>query len=178
MVLTKEQRKLIDTIAARCGVFTGKAGFAAIKWLHEFTRIIVVNEMPALVLPVKLCMGNAAATWLSKLAENTQDDYGLLRAAFLARFVPPQFQDELEPLLKRHQAEDENVQSFAEYFVEVVQQIEDAPSDRKLCKLFESQLLPAIRSRLSVKNWDNLITEAKLVETKLYLPLLNQSPHS
>ena len=177
MVLTNGQRKLIDTIAARCGVFTGNAGFAAIKWLREFTRIIDVYEMPALVLPVfKLCMGNAAATWLSKLDENIQDDYALLRPAFLARFVPPKFQDELEPVLKRHQAKDENVQSFAEYFVEVLQQIEDAPSERKLCKLFESQLLPAIQSRLSVRNWDNLdelITEAKLVETKLYLPLLN-----
>ena len=79
MVLTNEQRKLIDTIAARCGVFTGKAGFAAIKWLCEFTRIIDVYEMPALVLPVfKLCKRDVAATWLSKLDENTQDDYGLL----------------------------------------------------------------------------------------------------
>ena len=79
MVLTNGQRKLIDTIAARCGVFTGKAGFAAIKWLREFIRIIDVYEMRAL------------------LNENIQDNYARLRPAFLARFVPPEFQDELEP---------------------------------------------------------------------------------
>jgi hypothetical protein len=92
MVLTNGRRILIDTIAARCGVFNGKAGFAAIKWLQEFTSIIDVYEMPTLVLPVfKLCMGNVAATWLSKLDENIQVDYDLLRPALLARFVPPEF---------------------------------------------------------------------------------------
>ena len=139
MPLTKKQRQLVDTIAASCGVFTGTPGIAAITWLREFTRIIDVCEMPALLLPVfKLCIGNAAATWLSKLDHNTQDDFSLLRQAFLACFVISEFQNKLEPLPKRQPTEDEDVQNFAEYFLEVVQQLEDAPSDQKLCKLFES----------------------------------------
>ena len=54
----------------------------------------------------------------------------------------------------------------------------DPPSIPRACKMFEAQLLPEIRNRLSIRNWDNLdalITEAKLAETKLFLPLMNSS---
>ena len=44
--------------------------------------------------------------------------------------------------------------------------------------MFEAQLIPEIRIRLSIRNWDNLealIAEAKLAETKIFLPLMNAS---
>ena len=54
----------------------------------------------------------------------------------------------------------------------------DPPSIHRACKMFQAQLLPEIRTSLSIRNWDNLealIGEAKLAETKIFLPLMNAS---
>ena len=68
------------------------------------------------------------------------------------------------------------MQAYADYFQQVLTQMTDPPSAIRVCKIFESQLLSDIRSRMSIQNWENLnelIEEAKLVESKLYLPLMN-----
>ena len=121
-------------------------------------------------------MKEVAADWLSKQSDEILADYAQLRAQFLDRFVPNEFQDELEPLLRRKQQSTENVQAYADYFQQVLAQMTDPPSAIRVCKIFESQLLSDIRSRMSIRNWENLnelIEEAKLVESKLYLPLMN-----
>ena len=166
-------------VAQIVGNFLGKSGFPAIKWLRDFERVVRVYDTPQIVLPLfKLAMKDTAADWLVKQNDDIQNDFDLLRAQFLNRFVPNEFQDELEPLLRRKQHSTENVQSYADYFQEIIAQMTDPPSAIKVCKIFKSQLLPEIQSRLSVRNWDNLndlIAEAKLVESKLYLPLLSSS---
>ena len=121
-------------------------------------------------------MKEVAADWLSKQSNKILADYAQLQAQFLDRFVSNEFQDELEPLLRRKQQSTENVQAYADYFQQVLAQMTDPPSAIRVCKIFESQLLSDIRSRMSIRNWENLselIEEAKLVETKLYLPLMN-----
>ena len=79
-------------------------GFDAVKWWKEFERIVDVYETPQVILPVfKLSLKGNAAEWLWKLSPNIVGDFGLLRAAFLERFVPNQFPDKLEPLHRRKQ---------------------------------------------------------------------------
>ena len=179
MPLNAEQKRLLTTVAQIVGNFSGKSGFPAIKWLRDFERVVRVYDTPQIVLPLfKLAMKDTAADWLVKQNDDIQNDFDLLRTQFLNRFVPNEFQDELEPLLRRKQHSTENVRSYADYFQEIIAQMTDPPNPIKLCKIFESQLLPEIQSRLSVRNWDNLndlIAEAKLVESKLYLPLLSSS---
>ena len=104
--------------------------------------------------------------------------FGLPRAAFLERFVPNQFQDELEPLLRRKQVSSENVHTNSDYFLGILGQMTNPPSIPRACKMFEAQLLPEIHTWFSICNWDNLdalIAEAKLAETKIFLPLMNSS---
>ena len=179
MPLNAEQKRLLLSLLPQTGTFSGKSGFDAIKWLKEFERIVDVYETPQVILPAfKLSMKDSAADWLSKLPPNVVGDFGLLRAAFLERFVPNQFQDELEPLLRRKQVSSENIQTYSDYFLGILGQMTDPPSIPRACKMFEAQLIPEIRTRLSIRNWDNLealIAEAKLAETKIFLPLMNAS---
>ena len=52
-------------------------------------EIVDVYETPQVILPAfKLSMKDSVADWLSKLPPNVVGDFGLLRAAFLERFVP------------------------------------------------------------------------------------------
>ena len=179
MPLNSEQKRLITSITPLVGTFSGKSGFPAIQWLREFERVVQVYDTPQINLPVfKLLMKSSAADWLSKLSNEIQNDYQQIRTAFLERFVPNEFQDELEPLLRRKQLPSESIQNYADYFQEVLSHTIEPPSATKICKIFESQLLSDIHSRLSIRNWqnlDDLIAEAKLVESKLYLPLMNSS---
>jgi len=179
MPLNAEQKRLLLSLLPQTRTFSGKSGFDAIKWLKEFERIVDVYETPQVILPAfKLSMKASAADWLSKLPPNVVGDFGLLRAAFLERFVPNQFQAELEPLLRLKQVSSENTQTYSYYFSGILGYMTDPPSIPRACKMFEAQLLPEIRNRLSIRNWDNLdalITEAKLAETKLFLPLMNSS---
>ena len=154
MPLTGEQKRLLTTITPLVGNFSGKSGFPAIKWLRDFERIVQVYDTPAIILPIfKLAMKEAAADWLSKQSDEILTDYVQLRAQFLDRFVPNEFQDELEPLLRRKQQSTENVQAYADYFQQVLAQMTDPPSAIRVCKIFESQLLSDIRSRMSIRNW-------------------------
>ena len=73
-------------------------------------------------------MKDSAADWLSKLPPNVVGDFGLLRAAFLERFVPNQFEDELEPLLRWKQVSSENIQTYSDYFWGILGQMTDPPS--------------------------------------------------
>ena len=102
-------------------------------------------------------MKESAADWLSKLLHNVVGDFGLLRAAFLDRFVPNQFQDELEPLLRQKQVSSENIQTYSNYFLGILGQMTDPPSISRACKMFEAQLLPEICTCLSIRNWGNLV---------------------
>ena len=82
------------------------------------------------------------------------------------RSVPNQFQDELEPLelLRQKQVSSENIQTYSDYFLGILGQMTDPPSIPRGCKMFEAQLLPEIRTRLSICNWDNL--EALIAKVK------------
>jgi len=106
------------------GNCSGKSGFPAIKWLRDFERIVQVYGTPAIILPIfKLAMKEVAADWLSKQSDEILADYAQLRAQFLDRFVPNEFQDELEPLLRRKQQSTENVKAYADYFQQVLAQM-------------------------------------------------------
>ena len=108
---------MITSITPLVGTFLGKSGFPAIQWLQEFESVVQVYDTPQINLPVfKLLMKSSAADWLSKLSNEIQNDYQQIRTAFLERFVPNEFQDELEPLLRRKQLPSESIQNYADYF--------------------------------------------------------------
>ena len=96
MPLNAEHKRLLLSLLPQTGTFSGKSDFDAIKWLKEFERIVDVNEISQVILPAfKISIKDSVTDWLSKLARNVVGGFGLLRAAFLERFVPNQFQDEL-----------------------------------------------------------------------------------
>ena len=70
-------------------------------------------------------MKDTAADWLVKQNDDIQSDFDQLRAQFLNHFkhVPNKFQDELEPLLWQKQHSTEIVQSYADYFQEIIAQM-------------------------------------------------------
>ena len=101
--IMKTMKSLLEKLCTR-----SSSGFTSLN-LHGLLND--VYAIPSLLIAVsRLCLVNAATTWLSKVYANVQDYFTLLHPPFLVRLVLSEFQNELEPVLKSHQAEDENVQ--------------------------------------------------------------------